>query len=324
MTSVIETRGLTKTYGSVRALDGLSLSIPRGGVYGVLGPNGAGKSTLFRILLGLIRPTAGDASVMGGVVGDVASSRRMGSMIETPRFPPFMTARQVLEWLSAAHGLTADAARVSGWLERVGLAEAADRKVRGFSVGMLQRLGVAAALITEPELVILDEPTSGMDPVGARQIKDLIATLATRGKTVLLCSHLLADVEDLCDRVAIMYGGKVRAEGSCDDLLAREHATVLEVPELPESVVGEIRDLLRRHGMPLTKVERPRRSLENLFMEIVDQARAEGVQTSGARSGGAVAEFLARPESGDDHSDEPAGDGTAPVDAGLLDSLTKR
>ena len=130
MTAVIETRGLTKTYGTVRALDGLDLSIPRGGVYGVLGPNGAGKSTLFRILLGLIRPTDGEATVMGGQIGDVAAGRRMGSMIETPRYPPYMTARQVLEWLSLAHGLKTDTARVSGWLERVGLAEAADRRQR--------------------------------------------------------------------------------------------------------------------------------------------------------------------------------------------------
>jgi ABC-2 type transport system ATP-binding protein len=185
---------------------------------------------------------------------------------------------------------------------------------------MQRRIGLAQALINDPQLLILDEPTSGMDPVGARQIKDLIATLATRGKTVLLCSHLLADVEDLCDRVAIMYGGKVRAEGSCDELLAREHATLLEAPELPEAVVGEIRELLKRHGMPLTKVERPRRSLENLFLEIVERAREEGVQTSGARSGGAVAEFLTRP----DESPDASSDAEAPVDAGLLDSLTKR
>jgi len=219
MTSVIETRGLTKTYGSVRALDELSLTIPRGGVYGVLGPNGAGKSTLFRILLGLIRPSDGEASVMGGRIGDVAAGRRMGSMIETPRYPPFMTARQVLEWLSIAHGLTADAARVSGWLERVGLTEAADRKVRGFSVGMLQRLGVAAALITDPELVILDEPTSGMDPPGIQEMRALIRSLAERdGITVILASHQLLEVQRVCDRVAILNRGKLVREGSVSDL----------------------------------------------------------------------------------------------------------
>jgi len=223
MTAVIETRALTKTYGTVRALDGLSLTIPRGGVYGVLGPNGAGKSTLFRILLGLIRPTEGEAMVMGARVGagvgDVAASRRMGSMIETPRFPPFMTARQVLDWLSLAHGLTPDAALVSGWLERVGLTEAADRKVRGFSVGMLQRLGVAAALITEPELVILDEPTSGMDPPGIQEMRALIRSLSERdGITVVLASHQLLEVQRVCDRVAILNRGTLVREGSVTDL----------------------------------------------------------------------------------------------------------
>lgn len=221
MSDVIQTRNLTKTYGSVRALDGLSLTIPRGGVYGVLGPNGAGKSTLFRILLGLIRPSDGEATVMGGRIGDVAASRRMGSMIETPRFPPFMTARQVLEWLSAAHGLKADAARVSGWLDRVGLSEAADRKVRGFSVGMLQRLGVAAALITEPELVILDEPTSGMDPPGIQEMRSLIRSLSEKdGITVILASHQLLEVQRVCDRVAILNRGKLVREGAVSDLTA--------------------------------------------------------------------------------------------------------
>jgi len=219
MTAVIETRALTKTYGAVRALDGLTLGIPKGGVYGILGPNGAGKSTLFRILLGLIRPTEGEAIVMGGAIGDARASRRMGSMIETPRFPPFMTARQVLVWLSTAHGLKPDAARTSAWLERVGLGEAADRKVRGFSVGMLQRLGVAVALITEPELVILDEPTSGMDPPGIQEMRALIRSLADReGITVILASHQLLEVQRVCDRVAIMNKGRLVREGSVTDL----------------------------------------------------------------------------------------------------------
>jgi ABC-2 type transport system ATP-binding protein len=221
MTDVIVTRDLTKTYGSVRALDGLSLTIPKGGVYGVLGPNGAGKSTLFRILLGLIKPTSGTASVMGGHVGDVSAGRRMGSMIETPRYPPYMTARQVLAWLSLAHGLKPDAARVTGWLDRVGLAEAADRRVRGFSVGMLQRLGVAAALITDPELIILDEPTSGMDPPGIQEMRALIRSLAdTDGITVVLASHQLLEVQRVCDRVAIMNKGKLVREGLVRDLTA--------------------------------------------------------------------------------------------------------
>ncbi len=218
MTEVIETRALTKTYGTVRALDGLDLSIPKGGVYGVLGPNGAGKSTLFRILLGLIRPSEGSATLMGGAIGDIGAMRRMGSMIETPRFPPFMTARQVLQWLALEHGI-GDSAEIPFWLERVGLTEAADRRVRGFSVGMLQRLGVAAALMNRPELVILDEPTSGMDPPGIQDMRALIRSLATDdGVTVILASHQLLEVQRVCDRVAILNRGKLVREGSVSEL----------------------------------------------------------------------------------------------------------
>jgi ABC-2 type transport system ATP-binding protein len=220
MTAVIETRGLTKTYGTVRALDGLDLSIPQGGVYGVLGPNGAGKSTLFRILLGLIRASDGSATVMGGGVGDLAAMRRMGSMIETPRFPPYMTARQVLLWLALSHGVAAEA-DVPAWLERVGLAESADRKVRGFSVGMLQRLGVAAALLSRPELIILDEPTSGMDPPGIQEMRALIRSLADDdGVTVVLASHQLLEVQRVCDRVAILNKGRLVREGAVSELTA--------------------------------------------------------------------------------------------------------
>ncbi|HYC69143.1 ABC transporter ATP-binding protein [Brevundimonas sp.] len=225
MTAVIETPviqvvGLTKTYGAVRALDGLDLSIPRGGVYGVLGPNGAGKSTLFRILLGLIRATDGTASVMGGAVTEVAHMRRMGSMIETPRFPPYMTARQVLRWLALEHGIGA-ATDIPHWLQKVGLTEAADRKVRGFSVGMMQRLGVAASLMSRPELVILDEPTSGMDPPGIQEMRALIRSLADEdGVTVVLASHQLLEVQRVCDRVAILNKGKLVREGAVSELTA--------------------------------------------------------------------------------------------------------
>lgn len=238
---VIETQGLTKTYGSVKALDGLSLSIPRGGVYGVLGPNGAGKSTLFRTLLGLIRPTEGTATIMGGPIGDVTAMRRMGSMIETPRFPPYLTARQVLQWLGHAHGGVPDA-DIRRWLERVGLTEAADRKVRGFSVGMLQRLGVAAALMTKPDLVILDEPTSGMDPPGIQEMRALIRALADdEGVTIVLASHQLQEVQRVCDRVAIFNRGKVVAEGRVSDLTAAGERLRLSATPLARvmAVLGE-------------------------------------------------------------------------------------
>lgn len=236
METVIDIRGLTKTYGTVRALDGLTLSIPRGGIYGILGPNGAGKSTLFRTLLGLIRPTAGDATIMGGPIGAPASMRRMGSMIETPRFPPFLTARQVLEWLGRAHG-GVTSTEIDHWLQRVGLAEAADRRVRGFSVGMLQRLGVAAALMTKPDLVILDEPTSGMDPPGIQEMRALIRSLADNdGVTIILASHQLQEVQRVCDRVAIFNKGKVVTEGRVSDLTAAGQRLRLSVTPLARAL----------------------------------------------------------------------------------------
>lgn len=236
METVIDIRGLTKTYGTVRALDGLTLSIPRGGVYGILGPNGAGKSTLFRTLLGLIRPTAGDATIMGGPMGAPSSMRRMGSMIETPRFPPFLTARQVLEWLGRAHG-GVTATEIEHWLQRVGLTEAADRRVRGFSVGMLQRLGVAAALMTKPDLVILDEPTSGMDPPGIQEMRALIRSLADNdGVTIVLASHQLQEVQRVCDRVAIFNKGKVVTEGRVSDLTAAGERLRLSVTPLARAL----------------------------------------------------------------------------------------
>ncbi|HYC97008.1 ABC transporter ATP-binding protein [Brevundimonas sp.] len=264
MTAVIETRGLAKTYGTVRALDGLDLSIPRGGVYGVLGPNGAGKSTLFRILLGLIRSTDGTAIVMGGGVGDVAAMRRMGSMIETPRFPPYLTARQVLEWLARAQGITG-AADIPRWLERVGLTEAADRRVRGFSVGMMQRLGVAAALLSDPELIILDEPTSGMDPPGIQEMRALIRALADHeGVTVVLASHQLLEVQRVCDRVAILNKGKLVREGAVSELTAvgerlrlsvTQQAQVLEVLGSKGAAEGDavLADIKRAEGPALIR-----------------------------------------------------------------------
>ena len=293
MCDVIQTRNLTKTYGSVRALDGLSLTIPRGGVYGVLGPNGAGKSTLFRILLGLIRPTDGEATVMGGRIGDVAASRRMGSMIETPRFPPYLTARQVLVWLSTAHGLKPDPARVAGWLDRVGLTAAADRKVRGFSVGMLQRLGVAIALITEPELVILDEPTSGMDPPGIQEMRALIRSLADKdGITVVLASHQLLEVQRVCDRVAIMNKGALVREGLVKDLTAGGERLRLSATPLAQ-VMGVLGDKGTLEGSAVLAAI-PRAEGPALLRALIEQ----GVDIDEARWVGADLESVFMTETG--------------------------
>ncbi|MDO9335427.1 MAG: ABC transporter ATP-binding protein [Caulobacteraceae bacterium] len=238
MSFALQAIGLTKTFGSgaagVKALDDFSLEIPRGGVFGVLGPNGAGKSTLFRLALGLIRPTGGEVRLLEQPAGDTRALRRIGSMIETPRFHPYMTARETLVMLSTQSGVASP--DVAGWLARVGLSEAADRKTKGFSVGMKQRLGLAAALITRPEAVILDEPTSGMDPSGILEIRALIRELADRdGVTVILASHQLDEVQRVCNRVAFLAKGRLTATEDLSQtseqlrILGTPQAAVLEV-----------------------------------------------------------------------------------------------
>lgn len=193
--------------------------MPEGGIYGILGANGAGKSTFFRLCLDLVRPTGGGLSILGGTPGQIAMRRQIGAMIETPRYWPTMTAAETLTMLARTSGVGAP--DIGGWLARVGLMEAAHRKVRHFSVGMKQRLGIAAALIASPRLLILDEPTSGMDPAGILEMRTLIRDLAAKdGVTILLSSHLLDEVQRTCDRVAIFARGTLVAEGRIDTLLA--------------------------------------------------------------------------------------------------------
>jgi ABC-2 type transport system ATP-binding protein len=239
MTALIEANNLGKSFGAIHALDGLSLSIPKGGVYGVLGANGAGKSTFFRICLGLIRPSQGQLGILGTPAGDARILRRIGAMIETPRYYPFLTARETLVMLSRASGT--DNPRIDQWLTRVGLTDAAERNVHHFSVGMKQRLGIAAALIARPELVILDEPTSGMDPAGIQEIRALLRSLADQdGVTVVLSSHLLDEVQKVCDRVAIFDHGRLISEGRIDSLIAgQERLRLLASPvERVLSILG--------------------------------------------------------------------------------------
>lgn len=197
----------------------MSLSIPEGGVFGILGANGAGKSTFFRLCLDLLKPGGGSLSLMGGDPANAAIRRGIGAMIETPRYPPFLTATQLLVMLARTSGVKAPDA--GHWLARVGLKDAADRRVHHFSVGMKQRLGIAAALLSRPRLLILDEPTSGMDPAGIQEMRALMRDLAARdGVTILLSSHLLDEVQRVCDRVAIFSRGRLVAEERVDKLVA--------------------------------------------------------------------------------------------------------
>jgi ABC-2 type transport system ATP-binding protein len=296
MTIALEATALTKTYGSVRALDDFSLSIPAGGVFGVLGPNGAGKSTLFRIALGLVQPTSGSARLFGAPAGDITALRKVGAMIETPRYPPYMSARDALTMLALESG--AKNADIGGWLERVGLSGAADRPTNGFSVGMKQRLGLAAAFFTKPELVILDEPTSGMDPAGIQEIRALIVDLAKReGVTVILASHQLDEVKRVCDRVAILSKGKIAAEGAVDALTASQArlrlvvspvAQVLAVlgargqadgddavlADIPRADTPALIKALVEAGVEITEARWRDADLEGVYLKTLDQQGA--------------------------------------------------
>jgi len=219
MTCVIETSALTKRYGSVVAVDRLALRVRTGEVYGFLGPNGAGKSTTLRMLLGLVRPTAGTATVLGAEPGSPHGLARLGAMIEGPAFYPYLSGRDNLRVLAGHAGV--DERRVAAVLEEVGLPARAGDRVAAYSTGMKQRLGVAAALLKDPELLLLDEPTNGLDPAGMAEMRDFIRMLGAGGRTVLLSSHLMSEVEQVCDRVGVIREGALVAEGTVDELRGR-------------------------------------------------------------------------------------------------------
>ena len=220
-TPAILTRDLAKRYGSIQALAGLSMTIPRASVFGFLGPNGAGKTTAVKLLLGLARPTSGDGEILGEPIGERRSRRRVGYLPELFRYQPWLTAREVLLLHCELVGIdrAAWAREIEDALAIVGLSDRAANRVGTFSKGMQQRLGLGVALLGDPELVLLDEPTSALDPVGRHDVREIIRTLRDRGMTVFLNSHLLSEVEQVCDRVAIVDHGKVIAEGTLDELL---------------------------------------------------------------------------------------------------------
>lgn len=233
--------GLTKRYGRRIGCEAVDLVVPRGAVFGLLGPNGAGKSTLVRTLVGLLRPDAGEALVLGRPPQDPASRRHVGYLPELFRYPDWLTAREVLVYHGRLAGLAVAEAshQAAHLLERVGLAGRADTRVGTFSKGMQQRLGLACALVGDPQLVFLDEPTSALDPLGRRDVRGLIRELRGRGVTVFLNSHLLGEVEEVCDVVAVMRGGRIAAAGPLEDLVAPS-AEVELVLEDPEGRAGEV------------------------------------------------------------------------------------
>jgi len=228
MTNVVETKDLTKKYGDRLAVDGVSLTVKRGEVYGFLGPNGAGKTTTLRMLLGLIRPTAGSASILGRPAGRPEVTERVGALVEGPGFYPTLSGRDNLRVLARYRGLPETV--VDEALARVDLGSRGGDKFKSYSLGMKQRLGVASALMGDPELIILDEPTNGLDPAGMADMRALIVDLARAGQTVMLSSHLLAEVQDICDRVGVINQGKLLSEATVAELRG---ATTLRVRGVP-------------------------------------------------------------------------------------------
>ncbi len=297
-------RGLRKVFGRTVAVDGIDLDVPAGAVLGMLGPNGSGKTTLIRMLLGLTRPTAGTAELLGSPVPDgvAAALPSVGALVEGPGFHPFLSGRENLRRAGATEPLLASRdlpAAVDAALERVGLAGAADRRYRGYSLGMKQRLGLAAVLLVPRRLVVLDEPTNGLDPAGTRDVRRIIAELHAGGATVLVSSHLLAEVEATCTHVAVLQSGSLVASGELRTLLeADAGGLVISTPDVGRALpvlreagatafregdavvvaddgppAPEVIALLVRAGVAVYEARRRRARLEELFARLTEEAR---------------------------------------------------
>lgn len=297
--TVIRAAGLTKVFKDfwgrpkARAVDNVDFEVRRGEVFGLLGPNGSGKSTTIKMILGLLYPTSGQVTVFDQSPRDVRTKARIGYLPEESYLYRYLTPGETLDFFGRLFDLNPAElrSRSEQLLEMVGLGDVRSRTVGEFSKGMQRRLGLAQALINDPDLVILDEPTAGLDPIGCREIKDVIVALARRGKTVILSSHLLSDVEDVCDRVVIYYGGRIRAQGALDELLATPDRIQITSPALRRETVERVLALIREETPNEVRLETPTQNLEAYFLGVVEKARNE-TATSGATSGHAVADFI--------------------------------
>ena len=299
--TVVTVRGLTKVFkdfwgrAKARAVDNVDFEVRRGEVFGLLGPNGSGKSTTVKLILGLLNPTKGRIEVFGHSTRHVATKARIGYLPEESYLYRYLNSHETLDFFGNLFHLPKDQRenRSEQLLEMVGLSQTRTRAVGEFSKGMQRRIGLAQALINDPDLVILDEPTSGLDPIGCREVKDLILALARRGKTVILSSHLLSDVEDVCDRVVIYYGGKIQAQGTLGDLLAKPDSVRITSPILPRETMERLLEIIRRDvASDRVRVDTPTQNLESYFLNVVQAARQAAAETSGATSGARVAPYL--------------------------------
>src|SRR5256885_4740000 len=299
--NVIVVRGLTKVFKDfwgrpkAKAVDNVSFEVRRGEVFGLLGPNGSGKSTTVKLLLGLLNPSKGHIEVFGHSPRHVATKARIGYLPEESYLYRYLNSRETLDFFGNLFELSKGDRenRAEQLLEMVGLSQTQLRAVGEFSKGMQRRIGLAQALINDPDLVILDEPTSGLDPIGCREVKDLILALARRGKTVILSSHLLSDVEDVCDRVVIYYGGGNQAMGTLKEMLAKHESIRIPTPALPRDTMPRVLELIRNDvAEDKVHIDTPTQNLESYFLQVVQNARQAAAETSGATSGARVAAYL--------------------------------
>lgn len=297
-TEAVRIEHLTKVYkdfwgrDKVRALDDLTLDIHRGEVFGLLGPNGSGKSTAIKLMLGLIFPTEGSATILGHAAGDTAINERIGFLPEESYLYRFLTGEETLYFYGRLFKIPRRELnrRVPLLLDTVGLnTKDRKRKLREYSKGMARRIGLAQALINDPDLILLDEPTTGLDPIGTREMKDLILSLKQQGKTVLLCSHLLADVQDVCDRITILFRGRMQELGHVRDLLQVKDITQVQARGMTPEQIVELQQFLGNMGVN-SQVTHPTTTLEELFMRIVRERTVNGPETSGPGGNGQAAQ----------------------------------
>jgi len=275
----------------VKAVQDISLTIKKGEIFGLLGPNGSGKSTTIKMMLGLLNTSKGKIAIFGQSPRSADNKKRIGFLPEESYLYSFLTAEETLNFFGGLYGLSKAERkrRTEELIKMVGLDVAKKRRVGEYSKGMARRIGLAQCLIGDPELIILDEPTTGLDPIGVREIKDLILNLKSRGKTILLSSHLLSDVQDICDRVCILYGGKITSMGSLDELLTKKETITFELSDVNKEMHSEIIDWLKNKGISF-KESNAVEGLEEYFLRIINEWNKE--YTDGASQGSAAPEFL--------------------------------
>ena len=279
---VVETKNLTKIYRDfwgrqkVRALKALDLQIHKGEIFGLLGPNGSGKTTTIKLLLGLLFPTSGEISILGKTASDVAKNEKIGYLPEESYLYRFLNAEETLDFYGRLFKMSGPVRRqrVSQLINMVGLESAKKRQLREYSKGMTRRIGLAQALINDPDLILLDEPTSGLDPIGTKNMKDLILELREQGKTIIMSSHLLADVQDVCDRVGILYQGELKELGRVSDLLQVSNQTEIRAENLSEDALKKIEQIIADDGAKLNFSGHPTTTLEDLFLNIIKESEA--------------------------------------------------